>query len=160
MLSIAKTEPQNGMAYHFSPISWAIFGVLTWDHVGRTRCNDFSEEKRVADFNGLIHFTSSKLRLRPRNLGIYHKTEWGVYLRGHYHVLIARQGTEKVSPELLAETLKAFWCRYGYAKIEPFDPKRQCEGVAYQTKSEFDSQGHERPNFERTSTRCCEKMSE
>jgi len=47
----------------------------------------------------------------------------------------------------LADTLQDVWTqrsqRKGIAKIEPFDREHHLEGVTYQSKQEFDSNGNE-----------------
>jgi hypothetical protein len=75
-------------------------------------------------------------------MAYYGKTERGETMRGHFNFLIARQGTEKVSPEVLAATMQDIWStQRRRAKVEPFDTKRQRSGVRYQTKLEFQANG-------------------
>ena len=148
MLSIVKYYRADGYAHHLKMIEWAIFAVLTWSNDSRGRDNDYSEALRRVDFHKMMGCVCRLLRLRQKNLLIYLKTEWGEDGRGHYHVLIGSKNTERTSPELLATTMKQFWPDRERSKIQPFDASRQSEGVAYQTKKEFNYNGHPRINYE------------
>lgn len=131
------------MAYHLAKIDWAIFGTASWMDDSATRYSEAAKQIRQRDFRQFIWHTCSRLKLRPRNLAIYGKTEWGADMRGHYNFLIGRQGTEKTTPEIMAAILQDFWSnQHGLCKIEPFDVNRQCEGVRYQSKQEYDASGN------------------
>jgi len=60
---------------------------------------------RRRDYRWLVNMTCARLRLRPRHMAIYSKTEWGPTHRGHSNFLIAKYGTRNVPPALLAKTL-------------------------------------------------------
>jgi hypothetical protein len=139
----------NPVAYHLEKIGWAVFGTLTFETEAAIRYSRFAEHIHLKDFHWLIAKTASRLKLQTRNLAFYGKTEWSGVMRGHYNFLIARQGTEKVSPELLASTMQEIWLKeHAISKIEPFDAKRQRAGVAYQSKHEFDGNGYPLRNLE------------
>jgi hypothetical protein len=142
MKVLSKKEP-NGMAYNLAKIDWAVFGTLTWDNDSATANSEAAEQIRQRDFNRLIWHTCNRWNLRQRNLAIYGKPEWGGGMRGHYNFLVACHGTKNTPPELLAKTMQEIWSRkHGIAKIEPFDAKRQWQGVSYQSKQEFDASGN------------------
>jgi hypothetical protein len=132
----------NPIAVHLEKIRWSVFGTLTWENDSATRFAPSTERIHKNDFLWLVHKSASRLKLQGRNMAYYGKTEWGETMRGHFNFLIARQGTEKVSPEDLAATMQDIWStQRRRAKVEPFDTKRQRSGVRYQTKLEFQANG-------------------
>jgi hypothetical protein len=133
----------NPRAYHLAKIGWAVFGTASWMNDSATAYSEAAEQIRQRDFHRFIWHTCNRLNLRPRNLAIYGKTEWGGGMRGHYNFLVARHGTKDTPTELLAATMQDFWSnQHGLCKIEPFDVNRQLEGVRYQSKQEFDASGN------------------
>jgi len=132
----------NPIACHLEKISWAVFGTLTWDNDSATRFAPLAERIHKKDFQWLVCKSASRLRLQTRNVAFYGKTEWGAAMHGHFNFLIARQGTGKVSSEVLAATMQELWtARRLRAEIEPFDANRQRQGVSYQSKLEFEANG-------------------
>jgi hypothetical protein len=65
----------NGVAYNLAKIDWAVFATLSWDNNSATRYTEAAEQIRREDFSRLIGHACGRLRLRPRNLAIYGKTE-------------------------------------------------------------------------------------
>src|ERR1035437_2595006 len=108
-MKVLSEKELNPIAYHLAKIEWAVFGTVTWDRDVATAYSDGAEQIRRADFHRLIGHACGHLRLRPRNLAIYGKTEWGGGMRGHYNFLVGRQGTEKSTPEIMAATMQEFW---------------------------------------------------
>jgi len=106
----------NAYAFHLARVEWSVFGTLTWRDDARTRDTRASEQLRSGDFHWLIGMTCGRLSLRPRNLAIYRKTEWGLAKRGHCNFLIGRRGTEKTTPLQLANTLQDLWSTGSQAK--------------------------------------------
>lgn len=142
-MKVLSEKELNPIAYHLAKIDWAIFGTLSWMDDSATRYSEAAEQIGQRDFRRFILHTCTRLKLRPRNLAIYGKTEWGGGMRGHYNFLVARHGTKDTPPELLAATMLKYWSKkHGLAKIEPFDAKRQWDGVSYQSKQEFDDSGN------------------
>ena len=136
------TNKLNPVAYHLEKIDWSVFGTLTWETEAATRYSVFAEGIHLKDFHWFISKTSSRLKLQRRKLAFYGKTEWGAAMHGHYNFLIARQGTEKVSPQLLASTMQDIWrTHHVRSKVEPFDANSQRQGVRYQSKLECDGNG-------------------
>jgi hypothetical protein len=132
----------NPIAGHLEKISWAVFGTLTWDNDSDTRYAIATERIHRKSFQWLVCKSAARLKLQTRNVAYYGKTEWGAAMHGHYNFLIARQGTENVSPEALAATMQDIWtAQRRRAEIEPFDPNRQRQGVRYQSKLEFENTG-------------------
>ena len=133
----------SGYGFHLEKVAWSIFGTLSWEKDAATRYSESAEQLRQRDFHQLVGKSCGRLKLRPRNLAIYGKTEWGADMRGHYNFLIGRQGTEKTTPEIMAATMQEFWStQHGLCKIEPFDVNRLREGVQYQSKQEYDASGN------------------
>lgn len=134
----------NPIAVHLEKIAWSVFGTLTWDNDSATRFATSTERIHQKDFLWLICKSASRLRLQTRNLAYYGKTEWGTAIHGHFNFLIARPGTEKVSPEVLAATMQELWtAQRRRAEVVPFDANRQREGVRYQSKLEFENNGEQ-----------------
>lgn len=126
------------MAGHLEKIVWSVFGTLTWDNDSATRFAPSTERLHKKDFHWLVNKSASRLKLQSRNVAYYGKTEWGAAIHGHFNFLIARQGTEKVSPEVLAATMQEIWStQRRRAEVVPFDANRQQAGVRYQSKLEY-----------------------
>ncbi len=148
-MKVLSEKELNPIAYHLAKVEWAVFGTGTWINDSATAYSQAAEQIRQQDYHRLIWHTCRHLNLRPRNLAIYRKTEWGGGMRGHYNFLLARHGTKDTPPQLLAATVQDYWSkRHGLAKIEPFDAKRQWQGVAYQSKFEFDANGNRLEPYE------------
>jgi|ERR1017187_1711180 hypothetical protein len=98
----------NPIAGHLEKTSWSVFGTLTWDNDSATRFAPSTEAIHRKDFRWLVSKSASRLSLQTRNVAYYGKTEWGPAMRGHFNFLIARQGTEKVSPKVLAQPCMNF----------------------------------------------------
>lgn len=143
---LEQDYPPNAYAYHLAQIEWAVFGVLTWMDDARTYRTIAACNRRSQDFNRLVGMTCGRLKLRPRHLAIYRKTEWGQGQRAHCHFLVGRHGAESVAPSRLAEAMTDLWTngpqRRGTATIEPFKPEGLLRGVTYQSKLESDSFGN------------------
>lgn len=132
----------NPIAGHLEKIAWSVFGTLTWDNDSAKRFAPSTERLHKNDFRWLVNKSASRLKLQTRNLAYYGKTEWGAAIHGHFNFLIARQGTEKVSPEVLAATMQEIWStQQRRAEIVKFDANRQRQGVRYQSKLEFEANG-------------------
>jgi hypothetical protein len=133
----------SGYGFHLEKVAWSIFGTLSWEKDAATRYSESAEQLRRDDFSWFVGKSCGRLKLRPRNLAIYGKTEWGADRRGHYNFLIGLQGTEKTTPEIMAANMQEIWfMQHGLCKIEPFDVNRQHDGVSYQTKQEYDASGN------------------
>lgn len=104
---LSRLTSVNPYAFHLAKVPWAVFGTLTWQRDAATTAT--AEALRRKDFWWLIALTCCRLRLRPRRLAIYRKTEWGRGNRGHCNFLIAQRGIEPVSPVKLAEALQDTW---------------------------------------------------
>ena len=129
-MRILSENKLNPIAYHLAKIDWSQFGTLSWDRDAATSYSEASEQIRQNDFYRLIGHTCGRLRLRPRNLAIYGKTEWGMGMRGHFNYLVSRDGTKDTPPELLAATMLEYWSRkHGVAVIKLFDANLQGRGV-------------------------------
>ena len=134
----------NPVAGHLEKICWSVFGTLTWDNDSATRFAPSTERIHKKDFHWLVCKSASRLKLQTRNVAYYGKTEWGAAMHGHFHFLIARQGTEKVSPEVLAATMQEIWtAQRRRAEVTPFDANRQRAGCQYQSKLEFEANGRQ-----------------
>lgn len=128
----------NPIVVHLEKITWSVFGTLTWDNDSATVFSPSTEQRHAKDVHWLVFKTASLLKLQSRNVAYYGKTEWGVTMRGHYNFLIARQGTEKVAPDVLAATMQEIWStQRRRAQVVPFDANRQQAGVRYQSKLEY-----------------------
>jgi hypothetical protein len=128
----------NPISETLTKVPWSVIGTLTWESDAASQYSLFANKLYKKDFNWLLSKTSSRLRLQRRHLCAYGKTEWGSGMHGHYHFLLARHGTEKVSPEVLAQTMDKLWkMEHRICKIEPFDQKLQVQAVRYQSKEEF-----------------------
>lgn len=132
----------NPIAGHLEKITWSVFGTLTWDNDSATRFAPSTERLHKKDFHWLVCKSASRLKLQSRNVAYYGKTEWGAAMHGHFNFLIARQGTEKVAPEVLAATMQEIWtAQRRRSEVVPFDANRQQAGVRYQSKLEFEANG-------------------
>jgi len=148
MIVLSEKE-LNGMAYNLAKIDWALIGHLTLDDDFTAGYSEAAEQVRRELFYRLINHTCGCLKLRPRNLAFYAKPEGDKIKRCHIHFLIARHGTKGRPLELMAATMQDYWSkRHGLAKIEPFDANRQWQGVAYQSKFEFDANGNRLEPYE------------
>jgi hypothetical protein len=137
----------NPYYYHLICIPWAVIGGLTWKNECERGYTATAARSRLRDFNWLIKKACFRLRLYRDDIVWYLKHERGKAGEGHSHFLIAKQGLRGVSPDALATTLLSLWSKgagigynssKGTAKIEPFDEKRQDEGVSYVCKREYD----------------------
>ena len=150
--SISQSRSYNPFAYHLEKIDWAIFGTITFRDDAFTYDSNLSEELRKNECRKLIGKAATKLRLRQRRLLYYGKSEFGAGNRGHYNFLIGKDGTESVTPSVLAGTLQDLWTGglhpQGTAVIEPFRAELHKQGIAYQTKHEFDESGNRLNNPE------------
>lgn len=131
-------------------LEFAIFGGLSWKSEYGRRDTYAAHKTRLKDFNRLCKTSCKKLNIRFRNVPFYFLDEPSRAGEWHVHFLIAAKGIGTVSPADLAATLQTVWterfCK-GTAKIEPFDPKRQFEGVSYVCKISRDDWGNEIANF-------------
>ena len=138
MIFLAPIKVCPSMPGHLENVSWSVFGTLMWDNDSATRFAPSTERIHKKDFRWLVCKSASRLKLQSRNVAYYGKTEWGEKMRGYYNFLIARQGTEKVAPEVLAATMQEIWTsQRRRAEVVAFDANRQRQGVEYQSKLEF-----------------------
>jgi hypothetical protein len=136
----------NPISESLSKIDWKIFGCLTFDNNKFTHDLKFSEDLRKKEFLNLMNGIRGEFRLRGRDLMFYGKSEFGVAKRGHYHFLVGESGLETIQASKLASRMAAMWTdknhyRGEQVKIEPFRHDLAHEGVIYQSKLEYDSQG-------------------
>lgn len=155
-LLLERGNEMNPLVYHLHDIDWAVFATLTWnnDAISSFYYSD-AEQLRRKDFYGAMLLTCAKHNLRVRDLQWYCKTESGPNQRAHVNVLIGKQGLKDVAPFDFARIMQNVWTtgRYpkGLAKIEVFNPELHLNGIAYQAKNEFDSNGVPLPFFEEMS---------
>lgn len=137
---LSSDHQVNSYAFHLLQINWVIFGVLTWKDESIRLPGLAADKQRSKDFWHLIGATCSKLRLLPRKLLVYRKTEVSAANQAHCHFLIGKQGTEHVSLTQLCNTIRDTWTKNGkglpYAVL--FDKERNTQGVLYQSKLGFD----------------------
>jgi hypothetical protein len=108
------------------------------------------------------------VRLRGRDVGIYHATEFGASGECHIHFLVAREGLKNVTPEKFVRVFKHQWCEefrpfhagvgfvgagVGMAVVEPYNPAYGQRGVVYCLKREFDERGRARERYDYMSTK-------
>jgi hypothetical protein len=143
----------NAYAYHLEKVKWAIFGTITFlDDVFTYDTKLAGGEMRRDACRLLICKAASRVGLRPRRLLYYGKSEFGRGKRGHYNFLIGRDGTESVPAGAYAAKMQDMWTgglkSQGTAVIEPFRADLHKQGIAYQTKHEFDELGNRLNNSE------------
>lgn len=140
--------------YHLQHVPWAVFGSLTWSDRSKRIDTNMARYRRYQDFTHLLFLTKKHFGIRPQNFAYYQCMEWSLADECHYHFLIAKRGTEKVSPALLAGKMENMWMRdkcIGRAVVKPFDDARHLAGVSYCLKREYDFQGRERERYDNPS---------
>jgi hypothetical protein len=154
-LALEQSKHYHPYLYRLKDIPWVIFGTLTWSQSSKRQGTDAARQFREYDFDGLILRTKRFFNLR--NLDYYHCTETNAVWGQHYHFLIGTNGTEKIPPAILAETMRSIWTM-GRADIQPYDTARQLAGVKYCLEREFDERGIERERDDRISFRLLKRL--
>lgn len=160
--SYSKGQTYNAMQSHLEKIDWLLFITLTWrpttwipryykrpdgtlqvsDKHSRMNDTDYAESLRQGDFKWFIEGVCGKLKLRSRKLAYYVKPEFNGG-GGHYHMLLARHGTNGIPRAVIEQTMQEIWTNnFGVADVQPFNTFWQREGTAYQSKYEFDRDGN------------------
>src|ERR1700733_5156843 len=156
ILSTIDFDKVHPIVYSLLNIEWSVFGSLTWEHPEYRKDTQTSERLRFKDFNLLIRRTCQLLHLDKDAIQFYVTSERGDSCECHLHFLIARNGLRGVPVTKVCLTQNYLWASNlqlttkaiesnrtlkgfrGVAKIEPFDQKRQVEGVCYVCKREID----------------------
>jgi hypothetical protein len=137
-------------ALYLIELDFAIFGGLSWEREFCRKDRHEAHQARVRDFNHLCKIAFKGLNLNYREVLFFFRDEPSESGEWHAHFLIGAMGIETVPHADLAATLQSVWTKRfnkGMAKIEPFDPNRQLEGVSYVCKVSRDGRGNEIANF-------------
>jgi len=115
-------------------LDFAVFGGLSWKSEFCRTGSHAAHAARFKDFLRLCKSTCKRLKIRFRYVHFCFRDEPSPADEWHVHFLIAANGTEAVSHEVLSAELQATWTKrfnFGIAKIEVFDPHRKVEGLSY-----------------------------
>jgi|GEM_PF-6754317 len=145
--------------YRLRDVKWAVFGSATWADGCRRHNSERAASLRKQDINGVLRRTCSVVRLRGKDVGIYHATEFGGGGLCHVHFLVAQEGLKHVTAERFAQAFTQQWTQgfrpfdsnvggVGRAVVMPYNQTFGNRGVAYCLKREVDESGRERERYD------------